>query len=503
MKKLNTSIILFIAIIVFANLVSEQYYFRIDLTEDKQYSLSNATKNILKDLVEPVTVKAYFSANLPPNVAQARKDLEEYLVEYSRLSDNNLVYKFIDPNKDEETEMKAMQAGIRPVMINVREKDQMKQQKAYLGAIIEVGDQKEVIPFIEPGSALEYALSSSIKKITNTNKPKIGLIQGHGEPSISDIQEVAYALNILYDFIPFTLNDTSKVPDDFTTLALIAPTDSFSTRSLTNLDNFLNRGGNLFMALNMVEGDFSTAQGSAVTTGIEAWLSKKGINLKTDFVIDSKCGTVSVQQQQGIFRYNTNISFPYLPIISKFSDHPITKGLEAVIMKFASSIDFNSSDTLTSFTPLAFSSEQSGSINAPLFFDVQKDWTSSDMPLKNIIVAGVLEKKLEEQSLYKICVVSDGDFPVGGSGNQQQRLQPDNVSLMVNSIDWMSDDTGLIDLRTKGITYRPIDEIADGKKQFLKYLNFLLPILLIIIYGVIRMQSNRVKRIKIMEENYE
>ena len=73
------------------------------------------------------------------------------------------------------------------------------------------------------------------------------------------------------------------------------------------------------MALNMVEGDFSTAQGSAVTTGIEAWLSKKGINLKTDFVIDSKCGTVSVQQQQGIFRYNTNISFPYLPIISKFT----------------------------------------------------------------------------------------------------------------------------------------------------------------------------------------
>ena len=78
MKKLNTSIILFIAIIIFANLVSEQYYFRIDLTEDKQYSLSNATKNILKDLVEPVTVKAYFSANLPPNVAQARKDLEVF-----------------------------------------------------------------------------------------------------------------------------------------------------------------------------------------------------------------------------------------------------------------------------------------------------------------------------------------------------------------------------------------------------------------------------------------
>ena len=104
----------------------------------------------------------------------------------------------------------------------------------------------------------------------------------------------------------------------------------------------------------------------------------------------------------------------------------------------------------------------------------------------------------------KMVVVSDGDFAIngGGEGKQAQSLQPDNVNLMVNSIDWLSDDTGLIELRTKGITSRPLDQIEDSTKTMLKYLNFLLPILLIIVYGFIRMQIKRNIRIKRMEESY-
>ena len=113
------------------------------MTEDKQYTLSSATKDILKNIDEPITVKAYFSENLPSNVAQAKRDMNEYLTEYSRISNHNLVYKFIDPSSDEKLEVQAIQSGIRPVMINVREKDQVKQQKAFLGAVIEKGDEKK------------------------------------------------------------------------------------------------------------------------------------------------------------------------------------------------------------------------------------------------------------------------------------------------------------------------------------------------------------------------
>jgi ABC-type uncharacterized transport system involved in gliding motility auxiliary subunit len=91
---------------------------------------------------------------------------------------------------------------------------------------------------------------------------------------------------------------------------------------------------------------------------------------------------------------------------------------------------------------------------------------------------------------------------VNGEGQQAQQRNPDNISLMVNSIDWLSDDTGLIDLRTKEVTSRPLVELEEGRRTFLKWLNFGLPILLVILYGIIRMQLNARKRTKRMEEGY-
>ena len=118
----------------------------------------------------------------------------------------------------------------------------------------------------------------------------------------------------------------------------------------------------------------------------------------------------------------------------------------------------------------------------------------------NQIVAGVLEQTHDNGNKSRICVVGDGDFPINSG---QQQLQSGNVNLMVNAIDWLSDDTGLIDLRNKGIRYRPIDALEDSTKTTLKYFNFSLPIILVIIYGVVRMQMNRNKRSKRIEENYE
>ena len=499
MKKNTSTIILVIGILVLINLVSVQYYFRIDLTEDKQYTLSEATRNIMENLEDPITVKAYFSESLPPDIAKVKKDFEEYLIEYARLSDHNLVYDFMDPGADENLEKEAIESGVQPVMINVREKDQIKQQKAFLGAVLELGEQKEVIPFMQPGTAMEYALSTSIKKIAVTDKATIGLIQGHGEPALSDMRQVAAGLEVLYHFEPYQLNDSTPVPEYITTLALIKPEDSLSDAALQQLDAFLQRGGNLFIALNRVNGDLSTAMGSVVNTGVESWLKNKGLEVKDHFVVDAQCGNVQVQQQQGFFRYNTNVKFPYIPVVSKFADHPVTKGLEAVVMQFASAIDHTGSDTSDVFTPLAFTSDQSGSIQAPTYFDIQKQWTKNDLPLKNEVLAGILTQNYANGNRSNIIVVGDGDFPIGG---QQQQIQPDNVSLMVNAIDWLSDDTGLIELRTKGIQYRPIDELEDSTKTLLKYLNFLLPILLIMGYGLVRMQMNRNKRVNRMEQNY-
>src|SRR6478736_95645 len=212
-QKLYITTALLIGILLALNLLSNEFHLRFDLTSEGQYTLSDATLDILDDLEDPVTIKAYFSTNLPPNVVKTRQDFQEMLIEYSNRADGMIQYEFINPNEKESTENEAVQNGIQPVMINIREKDQVKQQKAFLGATLSLGDRKEVIPFMQPGAAMEYALTTAIKKISVTEKPTIGFIQGHGEPPLSELSQVQAQLSVLYNTQEIALTDTTTIPD--------------------------------------------------------------------------------------------------------------------------------------------------------------------------------------------------------------------------------------------------------------------------------------------------
>ncbi|HEY6436620.1 MAG TPA: Gldg family protein, partial [Ignavibacteriaceae bacterium] len=383
------------------------------------------------------------------------------------------------------------------------ERDQMKQQRAYLGAIVQMGDRKEVIPFIQPGAAMEYALSTNIKKLVVKDKPTIALLQGNGEAILSSISQLYNQLSILYSIEQVTFSDTSGIPPQYKTLVVIAPKDTIPQLHFKYLDDFLNRGGRLLVALNTVDGDLSNGMGNKVFTGFENWLKDKGIEVEDNFLIDASCSNVMVRQQQGPFMMNTPVQFPYIPVITNFTKHPITDGLESVVMIFASPIRVSSTDTSVVMIPLAVTSEKSGVQNAPIQFDVMKQWMLSDFPLSSLPVALLVEGKVPGTSGYKMVIFSDGDFSVNGEGEGAQQLSEDNVSLMSNAIDWLSDDTGLIELRTKGVSSRPLDtSLEDGTKTLLKYLNFLLPIALIIIYGAIRFQLKRKKRNELMSTEF-
>ena len=499
--KSNLTVLLIIAILIIINIIANQFYFRLDFSEGKQYTLSRATKDILKNLEEPVTVRAYFSDDLPPQLLKSRRDFEDMLVEYGKISNGQVLYEFINPSVDEQTESEAMQAGIQPVVINVREKDQMKQQKAYLGAVLNIGNTSEIIPLIEPGATMEYALSTAIKKLSVADKPSVGLLQGHGEPGIAEMIQVNMELSVLYSFEELTLTDSTSIPARFKTIAIVAPTDSIPEYQFAQLDNFLARGGRIFIAINRVGGNLQSAYGMGINTGLESWINEKGIRVNENFIIDANAVNVTMQQQIGNAIHLSSLLMPYIPIINNFSDHPITKGLEAVIMQFTSNLEFTG-DSGIIYTPLLFTSERTNIQPAPQYFNYQRQWTEFDFPMQNLVIGAALEGNFGTSTHSKMVVIADGDFPVNGPRGQQQQLQEDNVSLMVNSIDWLSDDTGLITLRTKGITSRPIKDMDDSKRAFLKWFNFLLPILLILIYGLVRFQIKRNQRVMRMEENW-
>lgn len=507
MKKNNIFIqlLIFIAIVVVVNLISDKLYFRLDFTADDRYTLSKATEDVLEDLEDVVTVRAFFSEDLPAQLLSNRKDFLDLLIEYENRSDGNLVYEFVNPNEDEESETSAQQQGISPVMINVTERDQVQQMRAYMGAVIQMGDRNEIIPVIQPGAAMEYDLTTSIKKISIEDKPKVAFLQGHGEPSINALAQLNQQLAILYEVEPYTITDTSQIPSYYRALAIIEPQDTIPPHHFQQLENFVNQGGNLFVCFSPVKGDMRSAYLQPGTdVGLKRWFQNKGITIGNSFVVDAVSSSVSVRQQQGPFVFNTQVQFPYFPIIQEFTEHPIAQGLESLMFPFITNITINNTDSALSIRPLVLSSDKTGLVSPGQQIDINKKWNENDFPLANEVLAVAMEGKIGTNPNAKMVVVPNGTFAVNGdpSQGQQQQLNPDNVNFASNALDWLSDDTGLIDLRTKGVTSRPLEVVEESTRNILKYGNVFVPILLVLIYAFVRKQANNRRKQNWMQGKY-
>ncbi len=489
-SEIYLSIILVLGILISVNILSSRHFLRLDFTKDKEYTLSKATKNLIKDLDGTVTIIAYFSKELPSNLVNIRRQLVNTLADYKAYSHGKIVYKIIDPGKDQELENQAMRDGIAPVIVEIREKDQAKQQKAFMGLVIKYKNKKEVIPYIAPNSSIEYQISTAIKKLTVTSKPKIGIVQGFGCPPLSNMPAFTNDLSVLYQPEPLYYDSTRYTFDRYKVIALIAPQDSIPQAFFRDLDKYLANGGKLFLALNSVDGKLNANPpiGSATHTGVEAWLGKYGLKVYKSFVTDARCANIQIRQ--GNFPVPLSVPFPYFPIISTFENHPVTKGIDGVVMQFASPMEFKGDTAKIKFQPLAYTSKLTGLENPPVFFSTYKKWTNADFPYKHLIVGGILSSEN-----WQIVVFGDGDFMQFPAGERYERS--DNVVLAVNSIDYLADDLGLSQLRTKGITYKPLEQMSDSTKTMLKYGNFALPIILVILLGIIRSRRNANKRNKL------
>lgn len=494
-RHFNYYIVLVIGILVLINVLANRFFFRIDFTEDQRYTLSETTKDILSDITEPITITAYFSEGLQPQFDQIRNDFKDLLAEYASLSERQLVYEFVNPNKDPMQEQKAVEAGIQTLMINAREKDQQTTKKAFMGAVIQIGEESETIPYLQPGAQMEYALTTAIKKMTNPEKEAIGFITGHGEPGLDALLQVSEGLEVLYVPEEVQLSDSVNL-SKYKSLAWVNPQDTIPEEHLQYVESYLKQGGNLLISYNAVDAQLQQGMGFTRHTGLTQWLAGLGLTVNEDFVVDANCGSVNVQQRQGIFTVNRPINFPYLPILSNFAEHPITEGLGTMVMQFGSSLSFTG-DSTTTYTPLVFTSDKSGTQPSPVYFNIERQWTDNDFNQPKLAVAGLLEKDNS-----KIVVISDGDLAVNGSGQEIRQVQPDNANFVVNAIDYMSDDTGLIQLRGKQMKMRPLDQMDDADKNFLKIFNFALPILIILFIGLYRYQKRKLIRLKRKGEDY-
>lgn len=494
MKRLIRNTIYVITGTVLLNVISFFFFTRVDFTANNRYSLSKVSKNIIRNTQEPIAVDFYVSENLPQERKKLSKEFLYLLKEYNSLSNNNITINVIYPDTDEK-KIKAFQAGIAAVNVEYIEKDMARIQETYMGAVFKIGGKQVVLPYISPDTPLEYEITRILRQAYDTMKPRVGFIRGHKETPLNLMSRFINELAHLSDISVVDLQNSSSF-DKFDVLCIIAPKENYTPYELAQLEQYLKNGGRLFIALDHAIGIINEHQNSGFVnnTGLEDMLRERGLKINDDFVVDFNCGLYTLRTQyDGYLNTRNTVSFPYFPLIANFSKHTITRGLNAVLLPFASSIEQVKTSYTYIFTPLARSSSISGVKQTPLSFDLQKQWRQNEFNKADNIVAALMTNSDYNSA---IVTVADADFILDNVA------MPDNTRFAINSVEWLADNSGLIQLRNKYTTFASLRPITEPTKNFLKYSNFLLPLIVTLIAAGVHFRRKRIKRLKRMQTGY-
>ncbi|MBI4811752.1 MAG: Gldg family protein [Ignavibacteriales bacterium] len=508
-KQIIFRIVLVLGIVVLINIIGLRFFKRFDLTNGNIYTLSDASKNLVKSLDDKFLVKAYFTSDLPPEYANNRRDLRDLLDEYRAYAGGNFQYEFIDPGKKEEIEQEAQRYGIPPVQVQVLKEDKLQIEKAYMGMVFLYGDKQERVPVIQTTLNLEYEVSSAIKKMTSKELKKIGFLTGQGEATLQQMSRLQEILTKQYQVTPVDVNDGKPIPSDISVLMVVAPSQPFKSWEKFLIDQYLMRGGKIAFLINKINATLQTQYGNPLNVNIDDLLESYGVRINSDLVRDVSCAYVSVQQQAGFMVIQNQITFYYLPRAGEFDKKsPIVKDLSSVVFYFTSSIDTSliRSKGLASQV-LVKTSNKSGRqenvfIISPTMQATREMFSESGIPL-TVAVEGAFASafgnkpigvdtsfkgtldttnRLVTGKVSKIIVVGDGDFVQDqlSGGNR------DNFILAGNFIDWLADDIGLAAIRSRESGMKPLDEVSESTKTWLKGLNLALPPIIVVVVGIVR-----------------
>jgi ABC-2 type transport system permease protein len=374
-----TFLAVFITGIVLVNVIASLLYKRIDMTEDKRYSLSEGTIGFLenKDNFENrLNIQVYLEGNLPAELKHFRNALEDKLKEFKEHAGDRIEYQFIDPNIGTEGEQQALfetiyakGKGIIPMDVVYMKDGAQSQMLLWPGAVIDYGGSTvqniQFMPGTPPGKPysidgltdmiensinnLEYILISSLRRATAKNKPRIAFLQGHGELSFAQTQRARALIAPYFAIADVMINDSIAALDNVDGLVIARPRSRFSDKELYVIDQFVMRGGRLMCfldALYLNEDSLNTkgmTHTARLETGLERMLFDYGLKLNDNYVVDAHCAPKAVP-----FAKQSLIPW-FFHVLATPTKHPISRNLEPVSLDFTSEIQFvgNSKNALT------------------------------------------------------------------------------------------------------------------------------------------------------------
>jgi gliding-associated putative ABC transporter substrate-binding component GldG len=508
-----TNIVVFVVVLVLVNLVAVNFFTRVDLTEGKVYTLSKASKNLVRNLKDKLVVKAYFSKDLPPPYNQNSRYLRDQLADYKAYGGGLFQYEFIDPGSEQSLEKEAQSFRIPPLQVNAVEKDKVELKKVYMGLVFLFEDKSETIPVVQSTGSLEYDITSTIKKITSAKLKKVGFLTGHGEPDpMSQLRTVYSTLSKNYEVTTVTLGYPNMVPDDVDVLLIIAPNDDIPEWDRFAIDQFLMSGGKAAFLVGKINADISNVQANKRDLKIDEWTKNYGFRINDNLVMDLQCGMINVQERRGFFTITNMVNYPFFPAVTNFSKgNPMVKDMESLGLFFVSSIDTSGCAARgIQCEAIASSSERSRVMMGRFDINPMQQITQAQFTSGPQVLAASFQGKFDsyfksmpaapdsakgtpprvdlksETNDARIVVVGEGNFP-----QDPYLAGAPSVNMFMNIVDWLAQDEDLIQIRTRDIVARPLKEVSTGTKQFVKYADILGPSLLVILLGIGRWMTRR------------
>ncbi len=546
-NKFNSFLQLFSAIIivVLINVIGSYVFHRFDLTAEKRYSLSAATKKLLKELDDVVYFKVYLEGEFPAGFKRLRSETKEMLDEFRAYAGDNIQYTFINPsqnedvNKNTEVYEQLYKAGLLPTSLQVKTENGEQNQIIFPGALVTYHEKTFPLQLLKAQVALgeeevlngsienlEFEFASTILKLTTKVKDKIAIVEGHGELNAKNLEDITKALEEYYVVERVRLNNQLFSLRGFKAAIIAKPDSSFDEKDKYILDQFVMKGGRTLWLIDPVMASMDSLTKNNVTLGLanpinlEDIIFKYGVRMNTNLVLDVQSAPIPVlagyQGNQPQYKY---YPWVYFPVAFPFCDHPIVKNLNAVKFEFASGIDTLNNREIKK-TILLASSQYSRSVNTPARIDLsilKKNPNPKEYYRKNIPLAVLLEGEFEsvfknriapavstsEEMAFKaqgvktaMIIVSDGDviknqvqsstgkvYPLGYDRYTQQQFG--NKTFILNCMNYLLDDSGLITVRTRDIQIRLLNKtIISEQKLKWQLICILSPIIIIMLYGL-------------------
>jgi ABC-type uncharacterized transport system involved in gliding motility auxiliary subunit/ABC-type transport system involved in multi-copper enzyme maturation permease subunit len=446
-RRLRLGLTLVVALLVVVNLFGRNIGGRLDLTPGKAYTLSPATRSILGDLGDLVTIKLFVSEELPTEFAIVRRDVNDLLADFRSAGEGKVRVVEADPQDDPDAEQDARTLGIPPVQFNVIGESELQVKEGYLGIAVQYAEGTETIPIVQRTEDLEYQLVSFIRALTRTERQVVGFVDASAAAAPPG-QGASYSvlrqeLQRNYDVRAVRVDDSLPIADDVDVLVLAGAPFFLDSAQLERFSGFVDRSGDLLvMASGMGVDPQQGFMASARPVGWNRLLERWGVTVRSDLVYDLASNErVSMPVQGG----RLFVAYPFWPRALSTRESVVNQDLETAVLPWASTIDTTGAPS-GAVTPLLVTSEAAGTEAGRAFLSPQRDFPRDSLEERLLaVLVNPAGSDSGDAALGRAVVVGNADFVA----DRNAQVAPEGLIFVLNSVDWLAQDDALIGIRAK------------------------------------------------------